>query len=421
MNSKSLIIGISLIIIGGSVFSLYSYLLKPEHEARALITESRLIMERGDKDSYNQTINTLRNIFVKYPGTKAVPEAYFMTAQSYEKLGLYRIAYLKYSYLLRQPLAKKTSDQIKAEASIHMNKIRILRSYTEEGVHNLYNMLGTEQTTDLRSKIYAEIGQAYLKKGDLPRAKSSFDIALQENTANEEALLGKARSLKRSGLDDEAFLLYDYFLKYYGAVSPYTADVTRTYANELYDSGIRAYRAGSYYRSVDYFNRFLSRFGGGKYSENAYYWAGESYYSLRSYDNAVRYFDRVLSNNYYHKDEDARIKKGMALFMMKRYDLAAKEFQTYLRDYPRGRFVPDARKWKDMSANEIGAVDQPLIPNDKKTPDKGSDIKKPDGQGDDSTVDTPSDKGDDQKDNPYGNEEVGGDIDGIELDNITEM
>jgi outer membrane protein assembly factor BamD (BamD/ComL family) len=439
MRSAYLGIGVACVILGGSVFAVYNIVIKPEREAKAILTESALIMEKGDKDSLSRTINTLRTIFVKYPETKAAPEAYFMTAQAYERLGLYRIAYIKYGYLLRKPLSIKTSDRIKNEAAVHMNKIKILRSYSEEGIHNLYGMLGAAQNTDLRSKIYAELGQAYLRGGDTRRARNSFDIAMQENSSNEEAIIGKARTLKRSGLDDEAFLLYDYFIKYFGAVSPYTNDVRRTYMHELYSSGLRSYRAGGYYKAIDYFNRYLSRFGDSRLSENSYYWAGESYYSLRNYGNAVRYFDRVLTNGYYHKDEDARIKKGFSLFMLKRYDLAAKEFVKYLKDFPRGRFADDARRWHDMSTQEIQPKDQVIpqprkedldrdedrIEENKSTEDKETPAKddpevnntQPKEEETRSTSDEPKEE---DKDNPFGNEEVFGQY-RVEPENIAEM
>ncbi len=433
MRPLYLAIGLALIIAGAALIALYGVVIKPERDARALITESTLIMEKGDKESIAQGINTLRTIFVRYPNTNAVPQAYFLTAQAYERLGLFRIAYIKYGYLLRKPLSEKTDERLRNEAAIKMNKIRILRNYSEEGVHNLYGMLGTAQNPDLRSKVYAELGQAYLRGGDTKRARSSFDIALQENSSNEEALIGKARSLKRSGRDEEAYIVYDYFLKYYGAVSPYTTDVRNAYMSELYDSGIRSFRAGSHYKAIDYFNKFVTIFGGTRLSENAYYWAGESYYSLRKFDSSVKYFDRALSNGFYHKDEDARIKKGYAYFMASRYGNAAQEFQKYLHDFPRGKYSNDAKRWKEMSTQNIPAKEPLLPPEDfdiekMKKPEKkdrssldekdASDKVEPQGDSDDNGKDQPKDE--ESKDNPYGNEEVGGSYD-IETDNIAEM
>lgn len=445
MNSKGLIAGIILIIAGVASFALYEKLIKPELEAKAIVSETKLILERGDRDSYNQAINTLRKVLVSYPDTKYTPEAYLITGQAYEKLGLYRQAYLKYCYLLKKPLSDRTPARIRQQALVGMNKIKIMRNYTEEGIHNLYTMLNTSQNPELRSRVYSELGQAYLKNNDSKKALSSFDIALQENNSNEEAIIGKARSLKRAGQNDQAFVLYDYFLKYYGSVSPYARDIRTTYKNELYSTALAAFRAGNYRGSAYYFANFINRFSNDKLVENALYWSGESYFAVKQFDTANAYFDKVLSNSWYHKDEDARIKKGYGYFISKRYDLAAKEFQLYLKNYPRGRHVEEANRWKDMSKSEIKTrlekfkapeqtdaeeireeekAAEPVTPKKKKDEVKEDKAEKDDDSGE--KTDKPNngkssdDIEDDGKSNPYSNEEVSGEKE-IELDNIAEM
>jgi hypothetical protein len=39
--------------------------------------------------------------------------------------------------------------------------------------------------------------------------------------------------------------------------------------------------------------------------------------------------------------------------MAKNYDLAAREFQSYLDTYPNGRYVTKAKQWKEMSTKEM--------------------------------------------------------------------
>jgi TolA-binding protein len=432
MNSKGLIIGIILIIIGGSLFVLYDRYVRPERDAQNIVEESRLIMERGDRDSANLAINTLRKVLVKYGNTRSAPSAYYMTGLAYEKIGLYRLAYLKYSYLFKHPLYEKSSASLLNDAKIAMNRIKILRNYSAEGMHNLYNMLDGSQNTELRSRVYSELGQAYLRSNDLKQATTSFDIALQENSSNEEAIIGKARALKKSGLDDEAFNLYDYYLKYYGMVSPYSADVKATYLNELYAAAINAFKAANYNRSIDLFSRLLGRFGDNRLSENALYWIGESYFAQKKFEAAIGYFNKVLSNGYYHKDEDAQIKKGYAYFIMKRFDIAAREFQTYLKNYPHGRLAEDAKRWKDMSTQEIKIKVEnfkaPAVSDADegiKTPEQKQPVTEPEKKVDDTPKTNPPDEGktapeEKKKENPFGNEEVTG-TDEIELDNIAEM
>jgi tetratricopeptide (TPR) repeat protein len=74
---------------------------------------------------------------------------------------------------------------------------------------------------------------------------------------------------------------------------------------------------------------------------------------MRQFDRAIAYFNKVLTNDFYHKDQDAQIKKGYAYFMQKKFDLAAREFQRYIREFPNGKYVAVAKEWKNMSTAEL--------------------------------------------------------------------
>ena len=348
---KEAVIGILLIILGLGLFVLYENLLKPEKEARILLEEGRLAGEREDKESVNNSINIYAKLLARYPNSKAAREARFLMGNSYEKLGLNRLAHIKYVYLLKseQNLDPVTTDRIKTRLA-HLS---ILKNQTEEGVNQLLDMLNTSTDNQFRSSIYTEIGHTYLRSGDFRKSLRMFDIAISENGSNEEAIIGKARAYKRLGEDSKAYDLYDYFLKYFGNFSTYAADVRKAYAEQAYISGYESYRRGAYWASIEYFRRMMQNFPGDSRVEGALYWTGECYYAMKQYDRAISYFDRVLTNYNYGKDQDARIKKGFSYFMAKNFDLAAREFQLYMDTWPNGRYMNTARKWKKMSTREI--------------------------------------------------------------------
>jgi TolA-binding protein len=355
MKSKT-ILGILLITAGIVLIVYYDQYLRPEREARELLVEGKMVFERGDetgdKETINHAINTFTRVIVKYPKTRAITESYFYIGKCYEKLKLYRLAYMKYAYLIKNNRSS-LNEELRKEILMRLAHINILKRYSEEGIDQLYGLLNASFNKEFRSRVYTELGHTYLKLGRFKKSKRMFDISLTEYGGNEEAILGKARSYKHMGYDTKAYDLYDYFLKYYGAISQYTGDVRRSYREQAYQSGLSAFRRGRYSAAISFFRRILTHFPYDRKAENALYWIGESYFAMKKFNTAIGYFNRVLRNGYYHKNQDAQIKKGYAYFLSKRFDLAAREFQTYLRNYPRGRHASVAREWKKMSSKEL--------------------------------------------------------------------
>lgn len=361
------IIGILLIITGIGLFVYYDNNIRPEKEAREYLVEGQIAFERGTKESLNNSINILSKVIARYPSTSSSDEAYYFIGQSYEKLGLNRLAYLKYAYILKS--GTEISQELKNEIRTRIARLTIMNSYTEEGINHLFSMLNLTDNRDSRSRIYTELGHAYLKIGQYKKSKRMFDIALTENSRNEEAILGKARALKRIGYDNKAYDLYEYFLKYYGNFSHYTRDTRNAYLRQVYRSGYNRYRKERYYQAISFFKRLLRYFPGTRKSEDALYWIGESYYSLQKYEDAIMYFNKVLSNSFQHRNQQARMKKGYSYFMAKRFDFAAREFQIYMNDYPNGKYIKTAKKWNTMSTKEImyRIKDEGKIENDEES------------------------------------------------------
>jgi len=377
MKTKT-IIGVLLIVCGLGLFIYYDQYIQPEREASQLLVEAKMIYERGNREAVNDAINLFTKIIARYPETGMVGEAYYYIGQCYEKLDLKRLAYLKYVYLLKNN-REQLPKSLQRDLIVRLAHINVLKKNSEEAIHQMYALLNTSLNKEFRSRVYSELGHTYLKTGEYSKARRMFEIALREHGSNEDAILGRARSLKHLGMASEAYDNYDYFLKYYGEISQYTDDVRESYRDQAYQSGLHAFRKGQYWKGISFFKRVLSHFPGHKRSENALYWTGECYFALKKFDRAIGYFNRTLTNNYYHKDQDAQIKKGYSYFMSKRFDLAAREFQKYLRYYPGGKYVSVAREWNKMSTKELQYRIQRSSPS--------GDVKKEDSFPDDENVD----------------------------------
>jgi TolA-binding protein len=378
MKKEGIIAGAILVIIGIGLFAFYDHFVRYERQGRELLTEGKLIYERGSRSAVNDSINIFSKVIARYPGTQAESEAYFYIAQCYEKLDLNRLAYLKYVYLIKNN--KNVDAALSQEVKARIARLKVTKRYTEEGIHQLLGLLNYSDNREFRSRVYTELGHTYLQMRDYERSKRMFDIALAEYGENEEAILGKARAYKRLGQYDSAFNLYEYFFKYYGNFSPYANDVKKAYLDQVYQAGHENYRKGNYSSAIGYFKRVLQHFPDSYNADSSLYWIGQSYFAMHKYGTAINYYDRVLGYENTRRGEDARIKKGYAYFILKKFDLAAREFQIYINNYPHGRHIDIARKWKSMSTQEmLYRIQNRVVPDAEEEGETAEEGKKAEG------------------------------------------
>lgn len=401
---QGIIVGAVLVVLGIGVFAYYEHFVRDERQARELLTEGKLIYERGSREAINDSVNIFSKVVARYPGTRAESEAYFYIAQAYERMNLNRLAYLKYVYILKNN--RDIDPAFAREIKTRIARLKVMKRYTEEGIYELLGLVHNSESRDFRSRVYTELGHTYLQMREYEKSKRMFDIALTEDGDNEEAILGKARAYKRLGQDESAYNMYDYYLRYYGNFSHYADDVKRAYVHQVYRSGHENYRRGRYSSAISYFRRVLDHFPDSAYAENSLYWIGQCYFAMHRYGTAIGYYNRVLTNYDSRKDEAARIKKGYAYFLMKKYDLAAREFQVYINNYPRGANIDTARKWKSMSTQEmLSRIQNRMVPDSEEEnvkPDikkKDDSVRQQDGESDNKGMTGTADYDEDQYEN----------------------
>lgn len=355
MNFKKFIAGGIFLFAGIIVILIYMLYIQPVGEAEAMFNEAKIIFERNNKTSYNQSIDIFTKIIARYPESKYAVASYYFIGRAYEKTGLKQQAYIKYSYIIKTK-SESIDKGIRTRILTRMAHLKALNNRPDEAITDLLFLLKSAEGRESKSRIYSELGHAYLKYNKLDRALNAFNQAIIEDGKNQEAILGKARVLKRLGKDSDTYSIYKSFLSNYGDVSQYTGDVKWAYRKQAYYSGLSSYRRGSYYAAIRYFQDVIKYFPKDKISENALYWTGECYFSLKKYNSAIKYFQRGLTNSFHHKDQDCRIKKGYTYFVMKNYKLAAKEFQIYIDHYRNGKYIEKARRWKEAASKELSAI-----------------------------------------------------------------
>ena len=296
--------GIFLILCGGLLLSFYFIKVYPEQSARKLLVQGITLYERGDKDSVNKALDVLTELVAKYEQTNTARSGYYYMGLCYENLGLNKLASEKYNFIFQnyQDLPLKT----KHELQIKLSRMKILRQQTEEGVDQLLALINNSSDRKFRSRIYTELGHAYLQLRKYEKADRMFEIALNEDGNNQDAILGKALTFRSMGYHNKAYDMYERYLKFHGYFNTYTKNLRKKFLAQVANSGYRSFKKGEYSNSIAYYNRLLRNFPENAKTEEAFYWIGHSYLALGKYNTAITYFNKVLANGYSYLNQNTK-------------------------------------------------------------------------------------------------------------------
>ncbi len=351
MKMATLISGILMVVLG--IFSLifYDHYWSPKRQAETMLREAILIAERKTPEATNDALKILTSIYAKYQELPVASRALMHIGLAYEKLGLNESALEKYNFLKSNARGLNRSEQ--DLISKRIAHIQILRNYSDEAVSQLYQLLSRSTDMRFRSQIYTELGMLYYKEGQLKKALNAYSIAEKEYGHNRNATLGKAQVLKALGDHDQAFGIYQGFLKYGFEGSDESKEVSFHFRNQAYQRGRESLERKSYWQAVRYFRIVLDKFPASQEASQSLYWIAEAYFGLGKFYPAIEYFKRVAVLDKHDKKDDALFKLGESYFELKKFEIAAKYFNDIIRYYPGSSYFNLAKEWKEQCENEI--------------------------------------------------------------------
>jgi tol-pal system protein YbgF len=117
------------------------------------------------------------------------------------------------------------------------------------------------------------------------------------------------------------------------AVAP--APVNTAEQQAEYEKALAILREGHYGEAATAFNQFLEKYPGSAYSDNAYYWLGETYYVTRDYDRSLASFKQLIgSYPQSPKLPGAKLKIGYIYYEKQDWAAARQELSGVVTGYP---------------------------------------------------------------------------------------
>lgn len=112
----------------------------------------------------------------------------------------------------------------------------------------------------------------------------------------------------------------------------------------VYREAMAAFDAGSFQTAVDIFDRFLTAGGHESWSDDAWYWIGESYFRLGDYGQATSALRKVFSYPTSDKADDAQFLIARCFLKIGDRTQALAEFKQIEVLYPQSEYVRKAQQ-----------------------------------------------------------------------------
>lgn len=128
-------------------------------------------------------------------------------------------------------------------------------------------------------------------------------------------------------------------------ITPQTSPNTPASYKDKYLRGLALHRDGQNEAAITLFRQLLAEDRHHDLADNAQYWIGECYYSMKQYQRSINEFEKVFSFRNTNKDDDAQFKLGLCYLALDDREQALEHFQRLIDYYPQSEYVPKAQKF----------------------------------------------------------------------------
>ncbi len=113
---------------------------------------------------------------------------------------------------------------------------------------------------------------------------------------------------------------------------------------DRYLQALTFHQNGDNEKAIELFRQLLEEDRYHELADNAQYWIGECYYTLKQYRHAIVEFEKVFAFKQTNKDDDAQFKIGLCYVAIGDREKAIDEFQRLVDYYPQSEFVKNAQQ-----------------------------------------------------------------------------
>jgi len=113
---------------------------------------------------------------------------------------------------------------------------------------------------------------------------------------------------------------------------------------DRYLNALSLHQNGKYEEAIELFRKLIADDRNNSLADNAQYWIGESFYSMKQYQRAIIEFEKVSAFSNSDKGDDAQYKIGLCYKQMGNQDKSRLEFQKLISLFPQSEFAENAKQ-----------------------------------------------------------------------------
>ena len=258
--------------------------------------------------------------------------------------------------------------ELREKTEYLLGRLLILFGHDEEGKSILQELLASTQSNRIKSRIHTTFGDYYRLTGEKRKAERNYRIALEYSPTNFHAEVERAELLDDRPLD-KYYYHEDYLIdaKVSKDKKPQPAAKTQPTkrparetarkpkkgpsAKELYEQGLRHYRANQYPEAISSFDKALKAGPDADLRESILFRMAQSLSAGGEKDRALELYSSVIENPSLTLDQAAYIQRGIILFDRARVKDAYEEFKKAASQFPAGKYASEAMEWQREAEN----------------------------------------------------------------------
>lgn len=231
-------------------------------------------------------------------------------------------------FILNKLLKEVPNSVYRNEAKYQLGLAYEDNFMTEQAINTYTGILGNKSYSEIKPKATIRLATIFYNSGDKSKALKYYTNVVEKypNSAQTDQSLKAIKEIFLSDGKAEEYISYINSL-------PNAKRITASAQDSiLFETGEEFFANSKYDQAINIFNKYIDKFGNGKFIHKAHYLKAESYVEKKQYSDAINEYDILIKNSGNPYYETALVKSAYYNYNIKKnYDEAKSVYEKLLQ------------------------------------------------------------------------------------------